>query len=68
MPATEPSELPPILSIPEVAVVFGWHPKTLYKQIKKGRSPVRVVKVGGRYKVLRTDLERFLAGENVEAV
>jgi excisionase family DNA binding protein len=57
------ADLPPVLTITEVAPILRVHFDTAYRQIKNGTFPVRVIKIGNRHKVLRSDLERFLAGE-----
>lgn len=56
------SDAKEVLTIPEVAAVLRMHFDTAYRQIKAGTFPVRVIQIGSRYKVLRVDLERFLAG------
>ena len=50
-----------ILSIEEVAKRIGLHPKTVRKHITDGKLPAR--KVGRQWRVLGSDLERFVGGD-----
>jgi predicted DNA-binding transcriptional regulator AlpA len=56
-------DLPPVLNIATVASVLGMCKQTAHKHIRNGTFPVRVITIGGRLKVLRSDLERFLDGQ-----
>ena len=55
---------PPMLEVPPVAAVFGISKSYFYELIKRGEAPVRVVKVGSRYRVPRTALLELLGAAN----
>jgi predicted DNA-binding transcriptional regulator AlpA len=59
--AEDPS---PILSIRDAAHVLGMGTATAYDHVRKGTFPVEPVLIGGRHKILRSDLDRFLAGKS----
>jgi excisionase family DNA binding protein len=56
-----------VLTIPEAAEPLRMTGRHLYRLIEAGESPVRVIKIGSRLRVLRSDLERFLSGEIPDA-
>ena len=60
-----PSERPAVLTVAEAADALGMHKQTAYRLIRNNTFPVRVITIGGRLKVLRSDLDRFLTGEHV---
>ena len=47
-----------LLSVAEVAKLFRLHEMTIRRQIKRGR--LKAVKVGGRIRVRKDDVERFM--------
>lgn len=52
-------------SLIEAAQRLGIGEATAYDLKDRGEFPVRILKIGGRFKVLVAELERFLAGEAV---
>lgn len=50
------------LSIDETAIVLGESRATLYRSIKRGDFPLRVVRINGRLRVPRRAVERLLEG------
>jgi hypothetical protein len=52
-------------SLAEASIRIGIAPRTGRDLHTRGEFPVRILKIGGRYKVLVAELERFLAGEQV---
>jgi excisionase family DNA binding protein len=52
-------------SIAEAAVRLGVSARTARRLRLEGKFPVRVLKIGGRWKVLAAELERFLDGQVV---
>ncbi len=54
-----------MLKVPPVAAVVGISKSYFYELIKRGEAPVRVVKVGSRYRVPRTALLELLGAADV---
>ena len=54
---------PPMLEVPPVAAVLRISKSYFYELIQRGEAPVRVVKVGTRYRVPRTALLALLEDE-----
>jgi excisionase family DNA binding protein len=52
------------LTIPEVAKLLGMSERTAYEAARLGRIPA--IRVGGRWLVPKTQLERFLNGAPME--
>ncbi len=50
------------LDVPSAARVLGIHPLTLYSAIRRGESPIPVIRIGRRILVPRAALERLLDG------
>lgn len=48
------------LSVPEAGDVLGLGRNKAYELARQGEFPVRVLKIGSRYRVSRADLERYL--------
>ncbi len=48
--------------VPSAAKILGVHPLTLYSAIRRGESPVPVIRIGRRILVPRAALERLLEG------
>ena len=61
------AEVSGVLSIAEAARGLGLGTSTAYDALRRDEFPVRVVTIGRRQKVLRADLERYLAGQGAEA-
>lgn len=55
-------QTPLLVSVGEAAVALGISRTTTYQMLREGRFPVRVIQIGGRYRVPRRDLERFIEG------
>lgn len=53
------------LSLADAARHLGVGQTTAYELVKRGEFPVPVKRIGGRLKVLRHDLDRYLRGEEV---
>jgi len=51
---------PPMLEVPPVAAVLRISKSYFYELIRRGEAPVRVVKVGSRYRVPRSALLELL--------
>ena len=49
-------------SVASAAKILGVHPLTLYAAIRRGESPVPIIRVGRRILVPRAALERLLEG------
>lgn len=57
-----------VLSLAETALVLDMGVTTAYDLIRRGEFPIPVMHIGGRIKVSRVILERYLAGElHIEA-
>jgi hypothetical protein len=56
-----------VLSIKEAGALLGLGSAAAYASIQRGDFPVRTVMIGKRRKVLRADVERFLAGDVAHA-
>lgn len=52
-------------AVPDASSILGIGRSTAYSMLKEGTFPVRVLKVGNRYRVSRADLLSFL-GESVD--
>lgn len=50
------------MSIDEAAKVLGIGRTTAYELSKQGRFPVRILRLGRKIRVSRTELDRYLAG------
>lgn len=50
-------------NVPDAAALIGVDKLTLYAAIRKGESPVPVIKVGRRYVIPKAALDRLLNGE-----
>lgn len=48
------------LSVPEAGAELGLGRGTSYELARQGEFPVRVLKIGSRYRVSRADLDRYL--------
>ncbi|MFF8895219.1 helix-turn-helix domain-containing protein [Brevibacterium casei] len=48
------------LSVPEAGLQIGIGRNKAYELAKLGQFPVRVLKIGSRYRVSRADLDRYL--------
>ncbi|WP_227007274.1 helix-turn-helix domain-containing protein [Brevibacterium casei] len=48
------------MSVPEAGAELGLGRGTSYELAKLGQFPVRVLKIGSRYRVSRADLDRYL--------
>jgi excisionase family DNA binding protein len=55
---------PPMLDIPPVAAVLRISKSYFYELIKRGEAPVRVVRVGSRYRVPRSALLALLGADD----
>jgi excisionase family DNA binding protein len=53
----------PILSVKEAGRVLGMGSASAYEHVRRGTFPVPVTMIGGRRRILRADLDRFLAGK-----
>lgn len=65
--ATLDNPLPPVdlttrpwIDAVELATLLGVTPHTLRRLAREGKSPVRVRRVGGRWRWSRADLEAFI--------
>jgi excisionase family DNA binding protein len=50
----------PTVDVPTAAELLGVHPQTLYAAIRAGESPVTVIKVGRKQRVVTAALVRLL--------
>jgi excisionase family DNA binding protein len=57
-----------VLTVPEAATVLGMHETTIYRQLADGTFPLPVRKIGGRWKISRYQLDRFLSGDDLPAI
>lgn len=48
------------LSVPEAGDVLGLGRNKAYELARQGEFPVRVLKIGSRYRISRADLDRYL--------
>ena len=48
------------MSVPEAGAQLGLSRNTSYELARAGDFPVRVLKIGSRYRVSRYDLDRYL--------
>lgn len=48
------------ISVPEAGAVLGLGRGTAYELARQGEFPVRVLKIGSRYRISRADLNRYL--------
>lgn len=56
-----------LLSIAEAAKEFGMSERAARRAIEKGKFPVVVIDVGGKKKIVSTDIERFWDATEREA-
>jgi predicted DNA-binding transcriptional regulator AlpA len=56
---------PGVLSLKQAGQRLGIAESTAYDLVKRGQFPVPVIKIGGRNRVLKAVLDRFLAGEDL---
>lgn len=61
-----PSSESALVSIGEAAARLGIARVTAYEQIRKGRFPLPVIRVGSLIKVNRDHLDRYLSGKAIE--
>ena len=54
---------PGVYSLKEAGQRLGIAESTAYDLVKRGQFPVPVIQIGGRNRVLKAVLERFLAGD-----
>lgn len=60
-PQVAPHELPITMpAVPDASSILGIGRSTAYSMLQDGTFPVRVLKVGKRYRVSRADLLEFL--------
>lgn len=55
------------VSVPEAGNELGIGRNTAYELARTGEFPVRVLKIGSRYRVSRADLDRYLGIDRQEA-
>lgn len=55
---------PATVDLPAACVPLGISKTVGYELARQGRFPVKIVKVGRRYRVITASLVRFLAGES----
>ncbi|WP_350309817.1 helix-turn-helix domain-containing protein [Arthrobacter sp. fls2-241-R2A-172] len=57
----EPRDMPPTLSVwPDAARALGIGRATAYDLIKRGEFPIRVLRLGRKFRVSRADLLTYL--------
>jgi excisionase family DNA binding protein len=61
LPGATANEQPQILNVPETAELLRLHDATVYRALERGEIPG--VKVAGRWRIRRADLDKLLAGE-----
>lgn len=54
------------LNVIDVAARFDVHPQTIYRALRLGLFPCRAVKIGGVWRINRTDVDAFLAARAAE--
>ncbi|WP_209305298.1 helix-turn-helix domain-containing protein [Blastococcus sp. CT_GayMR20] len=55
------ADLPPVIDLyPDAAGVLGIGRTTAYEMARQGEFPVRIIKIGARYKVATADLRALL--------
>ncbi len=59
-PVTDPATLPPTFPVQVASKILGIGRNRTYELISAGRYPVRVLDVGGRFRVSRYDLLEYL--------
>jgi hypothetical protein len=59
-PVPDPQALPPTFPVQTASRVLGIGRNRTYESIKSGDYPVRVIESGGRYRVSRWDLLKYL--------
>lgn len=59
-PVPDPQTLPPTFPVQTASRVLGIGRNRTYELIKSGGYPVRVIESGGRYRVSRWDLLKYL--------
>ncbi|HVT66841.1 MAG TPA: helix-turn-helix domain-containing protein [Trebonia sp.] len=60
MPVPDPQTLPPTFRVQTASRILGIGRNRTYELIKSGGYPVRVIESGGRYRVSRWDLLKYL--------
>jgi excisionase family DNA binding protein len=63
MPKPQTVDEPLTVGVKKAARVLGVHKDTLYEAIKRGDSPVPVIRVGDRILIPRDALERLVRGD-----
>lgn len=66
MTLAEVRELPATVNVPTAARALGVGSSTLYDALSTGKAPVKALKVGGRIRVLTSDLARVLGASTPE--
>ncbi len=56
----DPADLPAVIPVQTASRILGIGRNGTYQLIKAGRYPVRVLEIGGRFKVSRYDLLSYL--------
>lgn len=65
---TNPAELPLTIPLwPHAAEILGMGRSTAYDLAKRGEFPVRLLRIGNKYRVSRADLLRYLGETPPEA-
>jgi len=59
-PVPDPQTLPPTFPVQTASRILGIGRNRTYELIKSGGYPVRVIESGGRYRVSRWDLLKYL--------
>lgn len=59
-PVPDPQELPPTFPVQTASRILGIGRNRTYELIKSGDYPIRVIESGGRYRVSRWDLLKYL--------
>lgn len=59
--------LPPIIDVPTAGSIFRIGRTNSHQQVREGTFPVRVLRVGRRYRVPTADVIKLLGLENSEA-
>ncbi|WP_044574670.1 hypothetical protein [Saccharopolyspora spinosa] len=58
---------PATVDVPTGGAAFGMPRSTAYEAVKTGQFPARVLKVGGRYRVVTASIVRALSEEEAAA-
>jgi excisionase family DNA binding protein len=59
-PIIDPESLPPVFPVRVASRILGVGKNQTYELISAGKYPVRVLNIGGRYRVSKADLLRYL--------